>query len=214
MAERIQTELGIPALSKAAQDMATNITNMPTTQLAANRYFDTNANQLQRIINQKQSELGPAATGISNALAAVTPLATQQMQNELLPWTTEAGMVSDTAAREVSGYTSIMQAQLDTLLEKMREGSALTLQESSQAADLAAKEQAYTEAAKANTQIVEVGGRKLLINSATGQTIQDLGSSSSGTGGGNPSTYLTQPTPTVSLDTIFGKTPTSSATLK
>jgi len=198
MAERIQTELGIPALAQAAGDVATNVTNMPYTQGAATRGYDVNADQLQRIINQKQTELAPTATALANQLQAVTPLATQRIAQETLPWTTEASMVSETAAREVTGYTDIMQANLNVLLEKMREGAAITAAEVAQANALALKEQEF-EQAKQATQITEAGGRKLLINSQTGQVIKDLGSTTSGTGGSGiitPAPYKVTPTST------------------
>jgi hypothetical protein len=191
MSSRIGEELGIPSLQKNATMLRNTLTNLPGTYSKAMTGYDVNQNQLSRVIGQKSSELSPIVETTERALAGAQNTLGQRMgfeqadqQKALLPYQTEKELLSDRQARETTLYSQDNQNELNGLITKINAGITLSEGEKNRAAQLAASEKQYElEKEKMNqteTQIIEVGGRKKLINSRTGQVIQDLGSSSSG----------------------------------
>lgn len=152
MASRIGNELGLPGLQSNVTNLSTLLQNMPYTQKAATAGTDVNQNQLDRIIASKASALAPTVTGVTNAYNAATQnlgtqlgYGVQQQQKELLPYSTEASMLSDRAAREVSGYTTQMQSELDALISKMQTDAQLKESELSRMQQLATAEQQHED---------------------------------------------------------------------
>lgn len=144
MASRIGGTLGLPQLQANSQSLQNTLFNLPTTYSKATTGRDVNANQLARLIGQKQSELAPAASLASqNTLNAQSNLATQlgygvqQQQKELKPFETEGSMLSDQLAREFSGFTQDKQNQFDMMMQQMANGQALSMQQLQQANDIA-----------------------------------------------------------------------------
>ncbi len=70
-------------------------------------------------------------------------------------------------------------------MDQLQQSSKLTEDIIFKAIDIAEKQSA---AESVDTQVIDVGGRKVLINSKTGDTIKSLGASSSGTGSNNVAT--------------------------
>lgn len=210
MANRIGGELNLPTLQKNANTINNTISNIPTTYSKATTGYDVNANQLSRIIGQKTSDLAPAATTANNALSSAQSTLNTQMGYQqadqakaLQPYQTEQSLLSDRLARESSMYSQENQNELDGLIAKTNAGITLSEGEKNRQQELAISEQNYehakeaastanTNANNSSTQIVETGGRKKLINSITGQVIQDLGPSGSGvaTPAPNPNQYI------------------------
>lgn len=207
LSERIGGELGLPQLRGNSQALNQTLFNLPQTYSKATSGFNVNQNQLDRAVGTKQAQLAPAAALASqNTLNAENQL-TQRMgyeqqdfQNNLIPYQSEQGLLSDRLSRESTGYSNQMQNELTAIISKMNGGITLSEGEKNRANQLAVAEQNFQHsmelqkqsqgAAGANTQVIDVGGHKKLINTQTGQVIQDLGSTSSGSGGSsNYSSY-------------------------
>ena len=153
MSARLSEDLGLPKLRTVSRDLTQSLEETPDVQKQATRGYDVNANQLSRIIAQKQSELAPEAQkAITQQQFAEGELSermgqgVQDQLRELTPFTTEASMLSERAAREVTGYTSMMQNELSVLLQKMSQDFQMTEREKDRAAQLAMAEQEYEAA--------------------------------------------------------------------
>jgi len=197
MARRIGAELNLPTLSENAFNLNRQVRELPQTYSAATRGFDVNANQLNRIVGQKTSELTPALTTANEALAnANQTLATQMgyqlsdQEKSLLPYTTEKELLTNKLARETSLYTSQNENELSTIISKIQSGIAVSEAEKARALQLATQEQNYNlEKEKLNATLGQgtietIGGNKYLVNKTTGEKIF-LGSATSGSGSGS-----------------------------
>ena len=197
MAGRIGGELGIPTLQANATNYRNLLTNLPSTYSKATTGYDVNANQLNRIIGQKSSELSPLVETTERSLAAAQGNLATRMGYEqydqskaLLPYTTEKEMLADRQARETTLYSQDNQNELNSLIAKINAGITLSEGEKNRAATLAASEKAYLSAkenATPNTQVIEQGGKKYLIDSGTGKILSTYGSSG---GGSTTSSYF------------------------
>lgn len=144
------------------------------------------------------TNLLPKYNAASENLLRAASVAQGESQMMFAPYQAEAGMLNDRLSREATGYSQQQENELSTLITQMNAGVNLTTAQMTQATQLAQLEQAKYQFEKElqvsneATEIVEAGGRKLLVNSRTGETVRDLGSSSSGTGTGTGSfgTYL------------------------
>lgn len=150
MAARLGNELGVPALRENAFGLQQSLKAIPRVQTAATRGFDVNENQRQRIIAQKQSELAPAAQEATaqqqfaeSQLAQQLGFAQQEQQKQLMPFQTEASMLSDRVAREITGYQQSQQGELNALLQQMSLGAQLSQAEMARATALAQQENQY-----------------------------------------------------------------------
>lgn len=229
MAERIGKELGLPNLRETAfkagqtlRDVGSTFREIPQAITATGRAASVNADRLTRAIAQRAAELRPvletATRGVEEAFAGQQfgerelgerlGYGVKQQEKELLPFTTEATMMSDRVAREVTGFNQGQQRELDAILKRMEQGVTLQKAEYDRATQLAVKESEFENKKKEleltnrlapSTEVVTVGGRKKLINKSTGQVISDLGSSSEGSGT-NVLKYL-QPTSTTGSTT-------------
>ncbi len=201
MATRIGNELGLPQLQKGAIDLRNLYTNLPQTYSKATTGYDVNANQLNRIVGQKSSELAPMVDTAERSLAGAQNVLGQRMGYEQAdqaraekPYAVEQSMLADRQAREASFYTADNQRELDALINKVQMGVTLSEGEKNRAATLAASEKQYElekqkmSSTTPNTQIVESNGKKLLIDSGTGKVISSYGTSNS-TGPVNTSAY-------------------------
>ncbi len=144
MADRISTELGLPGLRKNAFAVNQQLSDVPDVQSAATRGFDVNENQRQRIIAAKQGELAPSAVKLNTPqqfaegqLGERLGYGLQEQTKALIPFQTEASMLSDRAAREITGYTNDKQNELTLLLDKLSSQRALTAAETARAQQLA-----------------------------------------------------------------------------
>lgn len=150
MYTRISNELGIPNLQQAVTTLGKTVAELPQTYSAATRGFDVNANQLSRIIAQKSGELAPALQSAQQALAGAQQEAGTRIQygatqqaKELEPYKTEQQLLSDRQAREATGFSEDNQLELNTLIEKLKQGVALTEGEKTRANQLAIAEKQY-----------------------------------------------------------------------
>ena len=213
LADRIGKELNLPALQTAANNVNTSIANMPYTQRQATRGFDVNNNQLERLTNQKISELAPVATSANNAanlaqqnLSTRMGYAMADQQKQLAPYQLESSMMSERLAREASGFNTDMTNELNGLIQKMNAGIQLSQFEQTRADQLAQHEQSYElqkqqldmqqSAAKHN--FVSLGGK--LYDTVTGQWITPPGTGTGTTkgaadylGGGQSTQSATRP---------------------
>lgn len=190
VATTIGQELGYPELRQVAQDLSSSLAKIPgvATQTLAGQ--NINANQLGRIIQARQNQFAPKVQEAVTQFQQAGEQLNQRLQYELQdrqdmlePIKAKAAAINSSIAAQISTYTTQMQGQLDILAEKIKQEGTLTTAEWDTFRTLAAKELDYkTEMAKLNnaTQVETIGGRKYLINSATGTKIADLGPSTAG----------------------------------
>lgn len=204
MADRIGKELGLPQLRANATQLNNTLTDLPQTYSKAMTGYDVNANQLARVVGTKQAEIAPLAQRATeqaqNAESMVNQrlgYASEDYNRGLLPLTTEGGMLTDRLARETSLYSTDNQRELDAIIAKMNAGITLSEGEKNRAQQLAVAEQNYnlqkeqmnTNSKNSGTQVIDVGnGRKALIDTRTGATIQTYGGTTSS--GSSASKYL------------------------
>lgn len=208
LADRIGTELNLPNLQANSQSLNQTLFNLPQTYSKATTGFDVNQNQLDRVVGTKQAELAPAA-----ALASQNTLNAQQQQTQrmgyaeqdfqhgLIPYTSAQSLMSERQAREVSAYTQENQQELDGLIQKSQMGVQMSEGDKNRMNALAVAEanfqhqmdlQKQAQGAQGpQTQIIDVGGQKKLINTQTGQVIQTLGSTGTGSSAPSNSYYAT-----------------------
>lgn len=150
MNDRIGKELGLGDLRKNAFNLQQMVQNVPTVQTQANRGYDVNENQLQRIIAARTSEIAPAAqAATSQAQFAEGQLGERlklgQADNERLlqPYQMEGKVLGERLAREATGYTQERQNELSVLLQKMQDQQQLTLAEMQRVQKLADDEKSF-----------------------------------------------------------------------
>lgn len=192
------SKYGLGTLLGNAQALNTRVQDLKTNASGVGAGGYANADQVDRAV--QTNYLPQYNTAVSNFQTGMG-LAQAEQTQLLKPLETEGSMLNDRLAREATGYSQAQQRELDGLIEQMRIAGSLTQEQMQQATQLAVAEKQFQQAlavantnnkaqSDANTQIVEIGGRKLLINSATGQTIKDLGTSGTGTGVANIGSYL------------------------
>jgi len=97
------------------------------------------------------TQLGDA----NNALGTRFSLETQQQAQELEPIKMKIAMFSDSAARELSGYTSAMSNELNAILAKIENDQQLSMAEQQRAHDLAVLEKTASNTANQIRQQME-----------------------------------------------------------
>lgn len=138
----------------------------------------TNAEQRQTVVTS--NELG------KRGITGSSGLAQQTISDALLPIAREfAGLRTNASLSETKDLNDL--AYKIASLESGNPESALSTGVSLYNTDRTLAENKATREAEANklqTSVIEVGGRKKLINTQTGEVIQDLGISSSGSSSG------------------------------
>jgi len=159
-------------------------------------------------LSQSLSRITSAITQGKSDAITITQLEQSGQQNLIDAFKTQLQVRSDQAARAMTGFTVDTQNYLNTSLQKIGRGEALADQVAQRAFEALQAERQFNqqkelftmEAAKPSNQIVTAGGNVLLIDSNTGKTIMNLGSSKE-----------TSSNAGMSVDTAVGsKTPTSS----
>lgn len=185
----IEQDIGLPAMEEAAFGLSETLAGIPDVVKAqAQRTGGMSAAQMQRLIQSRQAEMSPqvqeALRLAQRGQAEVSQRLGYEMterEQALAPYATEAEMINASLARQSTMYTTQMESQLDSLLEKYRVRGDLTSQEMQMANNLAQLEAEYEHEKNLlnmGTEQVTINGRRLLINSQTGETIRDLGPAS------------------------------------
>jgi hypothetical protein len=185
MAGRIGQELGLPQLQKTASNLNQALYDVPGVYSKATQGFDVNSNQLARLQGAKYAELAPLAQrATSQAQEAGSQVATRMgyettdRERAMLPYQTEQDFLKDRFARETTLYSQGNQNELDALINKLQMGVTLSEGEKNRANQLSMQEKEYQQAKEtqgANTQIIDVGGQKYLIDTQTGKIISKYG---------------------------------------
>jgi len=159
MAGRLGNELGLPTLQKNAQSLNQNLLDLPETYGSASRGFDVNANQLQRIVGTKQAELSPfaqrateQAQNAQNSVNTLLGYGQADQAKALMPYQTEQSFLTDRLARETTMFSQENENELNAIMDKVRNGIALSEGEKNRANALAVAEQSYQNQRKLNDQ--------------------------------------------------------------
>lgn len=153
MQDRIGRELGLPQLQQSANQLNTTLANLPYTYSGATRGFDVNANQLNRIVSTKSSAMAPTVNAVNTALGSAQNqlvtrmgLTQQQQAKELLPYQSEQQLLNDRLTRESTGFTQEAEGLLQSYIQKMMAGVALSTGEQNRANALAIAKLSYDAA--------------------------------------------------------------------
>jgi len=153
MYSRLGDELGLPGLMSQANTLNATLEAVPQTYTAATRGFDTNANQLARIVGTKQAQLAPLAQKATtqaqfaqDQLGVQMGLEQQQQAKELSPYTYEKEFLMDRIARETSMFTTANENELNALVAKMQSGVELNEGEKKRINDLTIAREGYQNA--------------------------------------------------------------------
>lgn len=177
----------VPTLQANANLLNNTILQTPNSNLDAAKGFNYDQNQVNQKTSQDLQRLGPiAAAATANANTAeqnagnyVTAGIAQNNFN-LLPIQEQGQYLMDSYARQQSGFTTVAQAQLQALQDKMDQGVALSTSEMSAYASLTTAKTNYENTlANANAAIQEkqignqyqiVPAGQTLVNTFTGGT--------------------------------------------
>lgn len=209
-------ELGIPKLKQSQATLTGTISDLEDTLdrvegnvNATTRESYVTEGQRQGLVTAGQepimrnlSKISTAAGRIGNQineaqslLGTMTQLAMQGQDRDLAPYQQKLQMVSNQAARLMTGYTSDRETQLTLLMDKLQRERQLDDREWALANQLASEERTFSRAKEQflfenanqspSTQIVTINGSQRLIDTNTGQTIMELGRSSAPASGGS-----------------------------
>jgi len=161
---RISGELGLPqanqlytGLSNRALTIEGQLEELPEQIAGETRGYDVNAIQRNKIeaargakitddltsVARAAQRAGTTATNLGQQAMTQLGLEAGQLEKELSPFMTEAELLSDNLARQVTLYTTERQAQLETYLTKLRIQGELDAREMSNLAALAEQENEY-----------------------------------------------------------------------
>lgn len=153
LSDRIAGQLNLPALRQSSAQLNQTLYQLPSTYSAATTGHNVNANQLARIIGQKQSELAPSAAlaqqnvqGAEQTLNQRLGYEAQDYQNRLDSYKTEGSLMNDRLARESTGFGALQERELNALIAKFQTGVTLTEGERNRANALAIAEKQYQAA--------------------------------------------------------------------
>jgi hypothetical protein len=140
MFNRLNTELGIPELSKQAQvfkdqiygtknlidrldeDITSRTRGTYTTSGMKNRIEAYEGEKLNTTLSRLGTGLAPVADMLTSAqgqIQTLLPLSIQQQDRELRPLEMKIDSLSDRFAREITGFTTSKQTQLTAVLDKL-----------------------------------------------------------------------------------------------
>lgn len=204
---RLGTELGIDIgeLNKQSELLRNTLEAIPenVARIAAN--FPLTGGARDRRIAAQVAEIAPEATraqenlqtGVGLISNFTSEALSEQRFNKLTPIQQEFETLKDRIAREISGFDTQNQNELNALIDKINTSGSLLDSELNRATELAMKEEEFLREQwnieNNARQIIDRDGRQVLINPYTGETIADLGSSSTGGGGGESDIWISQP---------------------
>lgn len=211
---RLEGEAGVPQLRKTATSLSGQVNDLEDTIRRVEG--DVSANSRNSLLTESQrrnlvtetkrpltenlgwlgQSLGRVLQGIQLAgsdIATKTGLAVQGQDRKAEPLKMGIQLASESAARQMTGFTSDRQVRLDTLLAKIQSKQTLAVAEWQEANQLARDEknfqfekEKFAHTIASNTSVITSEGRQKLIDNTTGKVIADLGSTKA-PGSGNVS---------------------------
>lgn len=163
-------------------------------------------------LNQSLGRLSSAISEATGQALTLTNLNAQDQQKIVDAYKIQLDLATKQGDRALQAFSQDIDNVLNVTLAKIHRGEQVSDTEAANAFELlklqkTAELNMQAEEAKMDTEVVTVGGRKILLDKKTGKTIADLGSSSEGGSGSSITTSLTKPTFTP------GQATTSSADL-
>ncbi len=202
----IEADLGLPALRDRARQLSETLIGIPAAVETIGRQVGMSAPRMELRAATQQAKLSPEVSEAYRGQQYGEEEFGRRMGQAMMPYELEAGFIGDRAKREMTAYSESAQRNLDLILEKIRYNQAVTTAEIEKASALAIAEKQYFDSA-----FKTIDGKTMLINSRTGEVIQEYGGGSSG-GGGNIASdtdaYLNSSTNTGSAN-ILQKSPSA-----
>lgn len=177
----------LPALKDQSTYLNNQVLQVPQSNLNLANGFNYSQGQVDQKTNQDLTKLQPLASAATNAFQNAQNLTNQQVgyqqtqnQYELQPVQAQQQMLTDQYARQMTGFTTASEAELNGLIAKMQSGVALSTAEMSRANALASAQATYQSAvtsAQASQNVANIGNQykilpagDTLANTVTGGT--------------------------------------------
>lgn len=165
-------------------------------------------------LGQSVGRISGAITDATGQAVTLTGLNSQDQAKIVDAFKEKLNLAVKQGDRALSAFTTDINNVLNVTLGKIARQEKISDTEAANAFELlklqkTAELNMQAENSRTETEIIEAGGRKLLIDKKTGKTIQDLGSSSSGASGGagvDLSAYLPARASTGNADSSFSIT--------
>jgi hypothetical protein len=178
------------ALRRVEPDVTATTGNSLVTEAQRRGIVNSKSQPLVENLGWLGQSLGRVSSAVSQAKSDVltlTGLNSQDQAKVVDAYKTRLELATTQGNRALEAFTTDLNTTLDVSLAKIRRGEQLSDIEAANAFELLklSKQAEYAMAAQKDqqnqpdNQIVEVGGRKLIIDSKTGKTVRDLGSTSS-----------------------------------
>ena len=177
----LNSELGLDGLRTATQtagqtarDVSRQVQDVAPTQQAIAKQVGISAPRLQSRIAAKTTEMAPALEAARRSLEDSTAAQafgetqyTERLKEFTKPYELEASMLSESLAREFTGFTQQMSNELTLTLQKLQQGHELTMAEVQRANTLADQEASFEKqkqllSLQSNTDISQQQQMKLL----------------------------------------------------
>lgn len=153
----ISGELNLPGLrettqtaGQTARDVSRQVQDIPEMQKTIAKQVGISAPRLQQRTAAETAKLQPAAESAQRALQDAVANQqfgetqyTERLQEFTQPYQLEASFLSESLAREFSGYTQQMQNELELTMQKISNQQAVTIAEINKATQLAVAEADY-----------------------------------------------------------------------
>lgn len=167
----LETELGLPGLrqnaftaGQTARDVSRQVQDVPQNQQVIAKQVGISAPRLAQRTAAETVKLQPSLESANRALQDTTAAQqfgegqyTQRLSDFTQPYQLEASMLSESLAREFSGYTQQVQNDLSLTMQKISNQQAVSLAELQQANAMAQKEQDYLNQVKLNQSNASLG---------------------------------------------------------
>ena len=184
---RLQTELGIPELQQQAdifkgeiytvrdlldrldEDINARTQGTFTTEAQRRRQTAAEGEDLRNQLGRLGTGLEPVAeriTGAQGELGNLLGLTVQQQAKELQPLELRIGALSDRFSREITGFTTAKQNELNAVLDKLERDRYLSDRDWQLAQQLAAEERAFARQKALTTAAIQANPAQYLSNPA------------------------------------------------
>ena len=151
--QQANNQYNVPNLQTQATNLNNTVLQIPQTYSQATQGSDTNNNQLQQLIGQKQWELDPLAQAATNSAQTAQGLANtsvgygiQNEQQQLAPWVAAGPMIQNQLASAAANFTQQQSDQLATLQAMVQAGTQLSASQAAQMTSLSNAKTAYDQA--------------------------------------------------------------------
>jgi hypothetical protein len=155
---RLSKDQGLDTARSEAQTAVGNLEAIPGQVGTSAKQFGMSTSNINKRIMALQGKWQPIAQKAVGQAQFAQESVNQLFQNELMPFSVEAGQIASRHAQAMTGYTSEVKNRLDFTLNRLAAGEAITAQEVADAQEIAVLEKQYELALKNALALKSAGG--------------------------------------------------------